>query len=210
MDWIRRFRRHKQMTRNTLLRDAINTALYGGAALALVAAPNAFAQDDAGAEQLETITVVGSRIKRTDIETSQPVFVIEREDLQKTGLTSVGDILQDLTTNGATLNTTFNNGGNGETRVDLRNLGSNRTLVLVNGRRWVSGLGGEVDLNTIPVTAPRRSTVPTRSRAWSTSPRATRMTAPKPPLTSVKTRKATAAPSCTTSPSVRRPTALPS
>ena len=94
------------MTRNTLLRDAINTALYGGAALALVAAPNAFAQDDAGAEQLETITVVGSRIKRTDIETSQPVFVIEREDLQKTGLTSVGDILQDLTSNGAALNTT--------------------------------------------------------------------------------------------------------
>ena len=44
------------------------------------------------AEELETITVVGSRIKRTDIETSQPVFVIEREDLQRTGLATIGDI----------------------------------------------------------------------------------------------------------------------
>jgi iron complex outermembrane recepter protein len=143
------------MTRKTLLRDAIHTALYGSAALALVAAPNVLAQDDAGTE-LETITVVGSRIKRTDIETSQPVFVIEREDLQKTGLSSVGDILQDLTTSGAALNTTFNNGGNGETNVNLRNLGSNRTLVLVNGRRWVSNLFGIVDLNTIPVSVIER------------------------------------------------------
>jgi iron complex outermembrane recepter protein len=137
-------------TNKSALATAVKMALYGTAAFA-VATP-VLAQDDTNTEQLETITVVGSRIKRTDIETSQPVFVIEREDLQKTGLTSVGDILQDLTSNGATLNTTFNNGGNGETRVDLRNLNSNRTLVLVNGRRWVSGLGGEVDLNTIPVT----------------------------------------------------------
>ena len=121
----------------THLHSAIRRALYGTSTLALAAplvfAPAAYAQDDA--EELETITVVGSRIKRTDIETSQPVFVIEREDLQRTGLQSVGDILQKLTTNGATLNTTFNNGGDGSTRVSLRNLGSNRTLVLVNGRR---------------------------------------------------------------------------
>ena len=136
--------------RNTLLRDAIKAALYGGSLIAVATAPVAFAQDQDDAEELETITVVGSRIKRTDIETSQPVFVLEREDLQKTGLTSVGDILQELTTNGAALNTTFNNGGNGSTQVALRNLGSNRTLVLVNGRRWVTSLGGAVDLNTIP------------------------------------------------------------
>ena len=136
--------------RNTLLRDAISATLHGGTLIALAAAPIAFAQDQDEAEELETITVVGSRIKRTDIETSQPVFVMEREDLQKTGLTSVGDILQELTTNGAALNTSFNNGGNGTTNVALRNLGANRTLVLVNGRRWVTSLGGAVDLNTIP------------------------------------------------------------
>jgi iron complex outermembrane receptor protein len=81
---------------------------------------------------------VGSRIKRTDVETSQPVFVLERQDLQRTGLTSIGDILQHISTNGATLNTTFNNGGTGETLVNLRDLGAQRTLVLVNGRRWVT------------------------------------------------------------------------
>ena len=130
------------------LSKAVRLALTVGAASVAVV-PSVYAQDDA--EQLETITVVGSRIKRTDIETSQPVFVIERADLQKTGLTSVGDILQNLATNGAALNTAFNNGGNGETRVDLRDLGSNRTLVLVNGRRWTSTLDGAVDLNTIPI-----------------------------------------------------------
>jgi iron complex outermembrane receptor protein len=103
------------------------------------------------AEKLETIEVVGSRIKRTDVETSQPVFVLERQDLQRTGLTSIGDILQHISTNGATLNTTFNNGGDGETRINLRDLGSQRTLVLVNGHRWITGAGGAVDLNTIPV-----------------------------------------------------------
>ena len=83
------------------LSKAVRLALTVGAASVAVV-PAVYAQDDA--ETLETITVVGSRIKRTDIETSQPVFVIERADLQRTGLTSVGDILQELTSNGATLN----------------------------------------------------------------------------------------------------------
>ena len=74
---------------------AVRLALTLGAvgSIAATSAP-AYAQDQDDAEELETITVVGSRIKRTDIETSQPVFVIEREDLQKTGLVSVGDVLQ--------------------------------------------------------------------------------------------------------------------
>lgn len=103
----------------------------------------------------EPVEIVGTRIKRVEAETSQPIFVLQREDIQAQGLTSIGDVIQNLTTNGSTLNTTFNNGGNGETRVSLRNLGSNRTLVLVNGRRWVggTGLGGAVDLNTIPTAA---------------------------------------------------------
>jgi len=136
-----------------VLNRAIRAALFGAAAAALAAPPSpARAQDQDDAEELETITVVGSRIKRTDIETSQPVFVLEREDLAKTGLASIGDILQDLTTNGAALNTTINNGGNGATQVSLRNLGPNRTLVLVNGRRWNPDIQtGAVDLNEIPV-----------------------------------------------------------
>lgn len=106
-------------------------------------------------QQQERVEITGSRILRTEVETSQPLLILTREDIQAQGLTSVGDVIQNITTNGSTLNTTFNNGGNGETRVSLRNLGSNRTLVLVNGRRWVggTGLGGAVDLNTIPTAA---------------------------------------------------------
>nr|WP_289134031.1 Plug domain-containing protein [uncultured Halomonas sp.] len=43
-----------------------------------------------------------------------------------------------------------NNGGNGTTTINIRGIGSNRTLVLVNGKRWAPGLGGSVDLNNIP------------------------------------------------------------
>jgi iron complex outermembrane receptor protein len=145
--------------KTTKLRDAITFALAAGATT-LAGTGVAFAQETEGQEAttLDRIEVTGSRIKRADIETSQPIFTLSREDIQAQGLTSIGDVIQNITANGATLNTTMNNGGNGETRVDLRNLGSNRTLVLVNGRRWVggTGLGGSVDLNTIPTAAVER------------------------------------------------------
>jgi outer membrane receptor protein involved in Fe transport len=132
------------------LSGAIRFALIASAAAA-VAAP-AFAQEETQPQTLDRVEVVGSRIKRVDTETSQPVFQLTRDEIRAQGLTSIGDVIQNLTANGSTLNTTYNNGGNGETRVSLRNLGSARTLVLVNGQRWVggTGLGGAVDLNTIP------------------------------------------------------------
>ena len=145
--------------KTTKLRDAITFALAVGAT-AVAGTGVAMAQDAPAAdpEELTRIEVTGSRIKRVDSETSQPVFTMNREQIQAQGLTSVGDVIQNITSNGSTLNSTFNNGGNGETRVSLRNLGSNRTLVLVNGRRWVggTGLGGAVDLNTIPTAAVER------------------------------------------------------
>lgn len=140
------------------LSSAIKFALFVGATSTLATA-SAFAQDKPEeAKELQRVDVVGSRIKRVDTETSQPVFVLTKQAIAEQGLTSIGDVIQNLSANGSTLNTTFNNGGNGETRVSLRNLGSNRTLVLVNGRRWVggTGLGGAVDLNTIPTSAVER------------------------------------------------------
>ena len=145
--------------KTTKLRDAISFALVVGATAA-AGTGVAFAQDaeEQEATTLDRIEVTGSRIKRTDIETSQPVFSLNREEIAAQGLTSVGDVIQNISANGSTLNSTYNNGGNGETRVSLRTLGSNRTLVLVNGRRWVggTGLGGAVDLNTIPTAAVER------------------------------------------------------
>ena len=115
-------------------------------------------EDDLGAEgstELGAIQITGSRLRRTDFETAQPVLVLTREDIERTGLVSIGDILQNIPQAGAALNTAFNNGGTGATEIDLRNLGSNRVLVLVNGRRWVGGVRtlntSGVDLNTIPI-----------------------------------------------------------
>lgn len=100
---------------------------------------------------LDRVEVVGSRIRGVDRETWKPVLAIERIDLERSGMLSVGEILQSLTVHGAALNPAVNNGGDGSTRVDLRNLGEQRTLVLVDGRRWITGIDGAVDLGSIPL-----------------------------------------------------------
>ena len=140
--------------KHTRLFTSIQLSL--AASLALSAGQVVAQDQDEDTAELDRIEVTGSRIKRADIESASPVFVIQREEIERTGLTSIGDLLQDLPIAGAALNTQFNNGGNGETRLDLRNLGSNRLLVLLNGRRFVTGLGGFVDLNNIPVAVIKR------------------------------------------------------
>src|SRR5205823_10880463 len=105
--------------------------------------------------------VTGSRIRRKDLTTPAPVAVLTREQFEASGKVTIGDFLQTLPEQGNAPNFQLNNGGatysaDGATRVNLRNLGVTRTLVLVNGRRVVpSGLGASssVDLNTIPTAA---------------------------------------------------------
>ncbi|HET6545418.1 MAG TPA: hypothetical protein VFG55_01575, partial [Rhodanobacteraceae bacterium] len=104
---------------NSLLREAIRRGLrsYGivGASMAIgcVAVP-ALAQDaaqDQNAEQLETITVTGSNIRRVDIETANPVITIDRAQIEKSGKLTVGDLVQDLPSiAGAATNPQVNNG----------------------------------------------------------------------------------------------------
>ena len=111
------------------------------------------------AVQLEEVVVTGSRIKRKDLTTPAPVTVVNREQILASGKISIGDFLQTLPEQGNTVNAQVNNGNDGSVRVDLRSLGSNRTLVLVNGRRMVAGGTGAdngVDLNTIPAAAVER------------------------------------------------------
>lgn len=145
-----------RLERNQLL-AAMRLALLvgmGGAGAMPALAQDTEAQGGETTE-LKAVVVTGSRIKRTDLETSQPVFTLSREDIEAQGRTSIGDVIQNLTSTGAALNTKVNSGGSGQNRVSLRNLGSNRTLILINGRRWVGGTGlnGEVDLNSIPSAA---------------------------------------------------------
>jgi len=75
---------------------------------------------------------------------------MSRVDIEKFGITSIGDVLQAIPSAGSAINTNNNNGGNGTTTINIRGIGSNRTLVLVNGKRWAPGLTGSVDLNNIP------------------------------------------------------------
>lgn len=108
-------------------------------------------------QTLETIYVTGTHIRSVDLETEHPLVVLARDELLRTGLTGVADIVQALiVANGQTLNRNVNNGGNGELRVNLRSLGANRTLVLVNGERWVSTVDGAVDLSAIPLSLVER------------------------------------------------------
>jgi outer membrane receptor protein involved in Fe transport len=107
----------------------------------------------------EEIVVTGSRIRRKDLTTPAPVTVISREQVMASGKVSIGDFLQSLPEQGNAINTQVNNGGNGATRISLRGLGSGRTLVLMNGRRFVPGGNGandSVDLNSIPTGAVER------------------------------------------------------
>lgn len=103
------------------------------------------------ATELERVEVLGSRIRRADWETADPVLVIERAEIERMAIPTLGELLQSLTLHGSALNTTVNNGGDGTTRINLRNLGDQRTLVLLDGRRFTSGIDGAADLNSIPL-----------------------------------------------------------
>lgn len=144
---------HKNLNPLTL---AVRHALIMGA-LALAGTSNAVAQEsgEENAEQLDQIVVTGSRIRRAvDAETAQPVLTFSREELAKTGLSNIGDVLTNLVVADNSTVTTVNNntnGNDGTIEVSLRGLGSARTLVLVNGRRWVGNENGVVDLNSIPL-----------------------------------------------------------
>jgi len=104
-------------------------------------------------QQLEQIEVLGSHIRNVDLETQHPILMLDRTDIQRTGLTSISDIVQAIVANGETLNRNINNNdfNHGSQEVNLRSLGANRTLVLVNGARWVQETSGAVDLSAIPL-----------------------------------------------------------
>lgn len=136
------------------LASAINYALGAGmiAGLAMTAAP-VVAQDEEAAD-LDRVQVTGTRIMRADIENTSPVTVLSREEIQTSGLGNVGDILRSLNqadSLGLSNLTSSTNANDGTQTVSLRGLGSTRTLVLVNGRRWLGLAGGQVDTSQIPL-----------------------------------------------------------
>lgn len=107
---------------------------------------------------VEKITVTGSYIKRVNVETPAPVQIITREEIERSGQSSVGDLLRDNSSNSFG-SRKENSGGNssGSAHVDLKGLGPARTLVLLDGRRMpTDAVTGAVDLNMIPMAAVER------------------------------------------------------
>jgi len=142
-----------------LKKSKVCTALmlaFGGS-VGLTVAP-AFAQQPA-AQPVERVEVTGSRIKRADVEGALPVTVINRAELEASGSTTVAEFMR---------STTFSSAGNFRPQsgssaqsfagIDLRGLGSERTLVLLDGRRLpkAPNVGDSVDLNTVPMAAVER------------------------------------------------------
>ena len=135
-----------------------------------ISAPLAAQDADADVDEagtLEEVIITGSRIRQSPLDARTPVQFYSEEDMDLTSSLSTAEYLQQLPITGSAINRLNNSSGNlgfppdgagigaGAAEIDLRNLGSKRTLVLVDGRRWIrgssaSGVSGAVDINTIP------------------------------------------------------------
>ena len=133
-------------------------ALACAAALASFSAgaQDAAKANAAEAKKLESVSVTGSRISNPNVVSPTPISVLTAADIKATGAVNLGDVMTTV----PQLATTFTMGNSGRfigtagvQRQDLRNLGTSRTLVLVNGRRFVGSSAGDtsVDVNLIPV-----------------------------------------------------------
>jgi iron complex outermembrane recepter protein len=127
---------------------------FGGSLV--IASASVYAQDAAKQERIE---VTGSSIKRIQAEGALPVTVITQEDIKKSGATSVTDLVQKLPSmQGFITNSeSVNGGGGGITSASIHGLGSDYTLVLLNGRRLAPyNTGAAVNLQSIPLSAVER------------------------------------------------------
>jgi iron complex outermembrane recepter protein len=150
--------------KNIHIRNFKNASAPVALALALISTPS-FAQDAAPADGEEAaeekvLVVTGSRIARANVELSSPVSVIGKEEIEYRQPTSIEDVLRTLPGSVPGIGSAVNNGSGGTATFNLRGLGTNRNLVLLNSRRVVaSGTGGVTDLNILPVALLERSEV---------------------------------------------------
>ena len=136
----------KQSALTAAIRSAVGVSLIVGAVTP------AFAQD-AKDDTIEEVYVTGSRIKADGFESASPVMISTADEIKATGINKIEDFLNSLPQLEASDSSYESNGASGNATLDLRGMGSNRTLVLVNGRRM--GAGGaynsaSADVNQIP------------------------------------------------------------
>jgi iron complex outermembrane receptor protein len=140
------------MYTNNKLSKAVRLAIAFGAASATALATNVAVADEADAAQsVERIEVTGSRILKQEFTSNAPVVSVDAEQFELGAIVNTESLLNTLPQLVPGFDRTSNNPGNGTATADLRGLGTNRTLVLVNGTRMVpTTAGGTVDINTIP------------------------------------------------------------
>lgn len=138
------------MNRHTEVARAVRKALLFSA-IAAASTSGVQAQDQ---ESLEVVTVTGSRISNPNLESISPVSTLSAEDIRATGQTNVEDIINQLPQVLSSQGSSFSNDADGTANLDLRGLGANRTLVLVNGKRLAPGDANSdtfaPDVNQIP------------------------------------------------------------
>ncbi|TKB58571.1 TonB-dependent receptor plug domain-containing protein [Ferrimonas aestuarii] len=138
---------------SSTISKAVKYALVVGATTA------AFTGQAIAEEGVERIEVTGSRIQRAEFASSSPISSFDASDIEKSGVASVDEFLKFIpSTSGFQLGATTNNGNDGAKKIDVRGLGFNRTLVLINGKRTIGDVNGDgaVDLNQIPLSMVKR------------------------------------------------------
>jgi len=146
------------LDKTRLLQTSVLSSLImgvGGVAYAQVEQVPA-AADEEFEDARDEIVVTGSRIRRPDLNTSFPTLVVGQESFEKNAFTNIADALTQIPAFGTGTTPIGDQGGNiGSNFVDFLDLGSQRTLTLVNGRRFVSsnsnGTGAQVDFGVIPI-----------------------------------------------------------
>ncbi|WP_078084685.1 TonB-dependent receptor plug domain-containing protein [Microbulbifer mangrovi] len=142
--------------KKNLLSAAVKGALGLTAAAIMVPSMSAYAQEAEDAALVEEVVVTGSRIVRANLDSPTAITTVDSASIEYSGELNSAEILRSLPATGvsglSSNNSNFLTSGGGINTVELRNLGEDRTLVLVNGRRYVSGVAGSsaVDWNTIP------------------------------------------------------------
>lgn len=145
----------KTITNKSLLASGtyLQTLALAGSAVALLSAAPAFAQDaEEDSADDQTIIVTGSLIKNPNLEQSNPVNVTTADSIELKQSNTAEEVLREVPGIVPNIGTAVNNGNGGSSYVDLRGLGSNRNIVLLDGNRIVpADLQGRVDLNNIPL-----------------------------------------------------------
>ncbi len=145
--------RINKIDQQDFVQNAVRFAMLTGAVAAATSPTTAIAQE--GADSLDEVVVTGSRIRRVDAATASPVQIVTAESIRESGVSTIGELIQKLPSiAGAATNPSLNNGGgDGASNIELRGLGVERTLVLVNGRRY-GAIGDEtsaIDINSLPI-----------------------------------------------------------